>query len=213
MSDFQFDQETTASPASKRDGSAQRAQMHQFEGHLSSQWNIGDNPNGGYLLAIALRALLDAVPHPDPLSVTTQYLRPGLGGVAFELEIEVLRTGRSVSNARATLLQEGKPRVLVSAVCGDLSTGTGLTQTWSIPAPVIPAPDECVQRSAAGQGVELPILGRLDTRLEPSCAVPGSSEHAELNGWIRFKDGRNPDTTALPMFCDAFPPSPFAEHG
>jgi hypothetical protein len=51
-----------------------------FSGHVHAAWNIGANPNGGYLLALAARALQQCTPaQPDPLSITVHYLRPGLG--------------------------------------------------------------------------------------------------------------------------------------
>ncbi|HRH87017.1 MAG TPA: thioesterase family protein, partial [Rubrivivax sp.] len=50
-----------------------------FAGHVHAAWNIGDNPNGGYLLALAAQALRQCTPaQPDALSVTVHYLRPGL---------------------------------------------------------------------------------------------------------------------------------------
>ena len=52
----------------------------QFTAQVSGSWNIGDNPNGGYLTAIALQALRQTGPHQDPVSVTTHFLRPGSGG-------------------------------------------------------------------------------------------------------------------------------------
>jgi hypothetical protein len=33
---------------------------------LSSRWNIGDNPNGGYLVAVTLQALRRLGPHSTP---------------------------------------------------------------------------------------------------------------------------------------------------
>ena len=35
---------------------------------INRRWNIGNNPNGGYLLAIAVRAMREAAGRPDPLS-------------------------------------------------------------------------------------------------------------------------------------------------
>jgi len=52
-----------------------------FVGHVHPRWNIGANPNGGYLLALAAQALrLCAPTQPDPLSISVHYLRPGLAG-------------------------------------------------------------------------------------------------------------------------------------
>ena len=67
-----------------------------FAVDVSDQWNIGDNPNGGYLTAIALQALRKLGPHGDPISVTTHYLRPGSGG----------QPGDSAGRARTSALAD-----------------------------------------------------------------------------------------------------------
>jgi hypothetical protein len=77
----------------------------------------------------------------------------------------------------------------------------------------MPEPEQCVQRSAEAQGVHLPILDRLDTRLDPACAVPGASSEAVMRGMIRFLDGRAPDSRSLLLFTDSFPPSPLSKLG
>ena len=51
-----------------------------FAGEVHDGWDIGGNANGGYLLAIAARAIRDASERPDPVSVTAHYLRPGKPG-------------------------------------------------------------------------------------------------------------------------------------
>ncbi len=196
----QFDQETSVSQLSE----------NLWRGHLSANWNIGDNPNGGYLLSVALQALKQQLPHPDPVSVTTHYLRPGSPGEECEIEIDVVRLGKTLSTARATLTQGGKGRLEILAVFGDLSKSVGIDQEISIEAPQILPPDQCVKRDGDTQGIILPIAERLETVLDPRDATPGASDRAELNGWNRFIDGREPDTISLPLFCDTFPPSPFS---
>ena len=76
-------------------------------------------------------------------------------------------------------------------------------------APTLPAPELCMDRGSALQGVTLPIAERLDVRLNPAQAAPGQAEAAAISGWIRFRDGTDPDPQALALFCDAFPPSVF----
>src|SRR2546430_17662267 len=44
-----------------------------WRGEVESKWNIGSAPNGGYLLSIALSALRETLPHPDPLAVSAHY--------------------------------------------------------------------------------------------------------------------------------------------
>ena len=179
-----------------------------YRGYVHGSWNIGDNPNGGYLVSIASSALLDALPHPDPVSVTTHFLRPGSPDTDCDVQVEIIRTGRTLSTARATLSQDGKARIIVLAACADLDVSAGVDTPLTLEAPALPAPADCVQRSEKTQGLHLPILSRLDTRLDPACAVAGASDRARMAGRIRFTDERDPDTRSLLLFADAFPPSP-----
>ena len=49
-----------------------------YAARLDATWNVGTNPNGGYALTPALRAMLDVAAHPDTLSVTVHFLHPAL---------------------------------------------------------------------------------------------------------------------------------------
>jgi len=188
----------------------ERVADDRWRGHISPHWNIGNNPNGGYLQSVVIQALRTATPHPDPLSLTTHYLRPGVPDADCEISVELVRSGRTLSTTRASLAQEGKPRLEVLAAFGDLSQSAGVkTSIATIPPPDLPAPEDCIQRSGANQGVELPILARLDIRLHPQQVEAGQAGKAEVSGWIRFTDGREPDSCSLPLFTDTFPPSPF----
>lgn len=179
-----------------------------FEGLVHPAWNIGANPNGGYLLSLAVSALRQAAPqHVDPLSVTVHYLRPGLAGQPCTVDTQILRTGRTLTTARATLAQDGGSRLEVLAALGDLHQDA--SHRLTLPMPEIPPPERCVSRSGDEQGVDLPILDRVDIRLHPDEARAGAVGRAQVTGWIRFHDGRPPDALASLLFADAFPPSVF----
>lgn len=183
-----------------------------WQADVSAAWNIGQNPNGGYLLSLVGTALQQATPgQPDPLSITAHYLRPGLGGQPGEVAVDVLRRGRALSTARATLRQDGQPRLEVLAAMGDLGpAGTPpVGPQITLPPPELPPPDDCPGRSAPAQGVSLSILDRLDIRLHPLHARPGEVGRALVSGWIRFRDGRDADPLACLLMADAFPPAVF----
>ncbi len=198
-----FDRETVLEPL--EDGC--------WQGFVASAWNIGDNPNGGYLASLALAAVRKAVPHPHPVTVTTHFLRPGLADQPCQIAVEVLRTGRQLSTARAQLTQAGKARIELLCAFGDLAQPVGVDAEFTLPPPSLPAPEACTERSGETQGIHLPIMTRLDVRLHPRHARAGANDAAEMGGWIRFRDDRDPDTFALPLFVDAFPPTPLARLG
>ncbi len=182
-----------------------------YSGQVHPAWNIGANPNGGYLLALAAQALRQCAPgQPDALSITVHYLRPGLPGQPCQIDTQLLRSGRSLSTVRATLLQDGSPRLEVLAAMGNLAdTANAPPPLISLPQPSIPPPEACPGRSAAAQGVSMSILERLDIRLHPGQAQPGAVGAARVSGWIRFADGRPPDALGCLLMADAFPPAVF----
>jgi acyl-CoA thioesterase len=204
-----FDDDTRITPLGPLSDAAGSAAA--FAGRVDPAWNIGTNPNGGYLLALAAQAMRQRTPtQPDPLSINVHYLRPGLSGQACHIDTQLLRSGRTLSTVRATLAQDGQPRLELLASMGHLGEpDVAPAPLLTLPPPDMPPPEACPSRSAPAQGVDLSILQRLDVRLHPDDAVPGAVGRAELRGWIRFTDGRAPDALACLLMADAFPPAVF----
>lgn len=184
-----------------------------FHGTVSAGWSIGGNPNGGYLQSIVSAAIAESVEHPDPLSFTTHFLRPGVGGAECDVEVDILRVGRTLSTVRATLIQDGKARLEVMAAYGDLSQPAGVSADITQPVPDLPPPDQCIARTGDLQKIDIAMVDKLDVMLHPQQAKPGESDSPEISGWIKFPDGREPDSRAMLLFCDTFPPSPFGVLG
>ena len=184
-----------------------------WSSRLRKEWNIGVNSNGGYALTPVLRALNELAGHPDPISVTTHFLRPSRGDTDAEIRGELIRRGRTTATARGLLVQEGSERVSAVAAFGDLATAVGAAGSLTIEPPDLPPPDECLHRSGLEQGVDLPILSRVDVHIRPEQAVAGGADEAVVEGWIRLADGSEPTTMVLPLFADAFPPSLYSLYG
>ncbi len=192
----QFEQETAVT---RRDDTT-------WVGELHRGWRIGEVPNGGYVLALAGRALAEALPHKDPLSVNAFYLAPTrLGSV--ECQVEVLRSGRSTSFATARLIQDSEVKVQVTAAYTDLDALSG--PDWEgVERPLYPPWEEC----ASGGASKLEFRERVDIRLAQGGEVfrdhrpTGGGEFA---GWVAHADGSAPQALDLLMFADAFPPPAF----
>jgi acyl-CoA thioesterase len=175
-------------------------------------WTIVDRPNGGYLLALATRAALGAVDHPHPLAVTGQFLAPPVVGPA-ELEVVPLRAGRSLSTARVTLAQHGRPLLVALVGAGELDVGGAPEWQRAAGPPALPPVEQCVRSRPEVPGrIRINILDHLDVRLDPATAgslAGRPSGRLEMRGWVRFHDGRPPDPLALLQAVDALPPTSF----
>ena len=179
---------------------------------IDQGWSVAGRPNGGYLLALATRAAVEAAGQPHPLTVSAHFLTPGDPGPA-ELEVRRLRAGRSLSTARVTLVQEGTARLeaLVTAGRIDPDAAPGWRRA-SGPAG-LPPPEDCLPaRPELPGGVPVPLLDRVEMRIDPAttgwfAGRPGGS--LDMRGWVRFSDGRPADPLALLQMADALPPSSF----
>lgn len=94
MGDFERD--------TRVDGDADR-----YRATLSEDWRIW-GPNGGYLAAIALRAVGREAAIPRPASFHGHFLAVGRFD-AVQLEVEAIRKGRRSESFRVRMLQDGKP--------------------------------------------------------------------------------------------------------
>ena len=87
-------------------------------------WDIAGNANGGYLLALATRALVRAARRPDPVTVTAHYLSPGQPG-SVRIATKILKEGKRFSTGTATMFSGSRPLVTVLGTLGDLSQAQG----------------------------------------------------------------------------------------
>jgi acyl-coenzyme A thioesterase PaaI-like protein len=185
---------------------------------VDAGFTVGPKPNGGYLLAAAAhaaaRTLEDAgVVHVDPLAASAHYLWAPDPGPA-SVQVEVLRTGRSASQVRATIEQGDRPCVDATFTMGTLPDGNAPAIWSSLPPVALPPEEECFRLPARREGApfEVPIMDRTDLRLDPAClgfGVGAPSGAGELRGWVRFADGRPIDPRSLLYFLDCFPPATF----
>ena len=172
-------------------------------------WDIAGNANGGYLLAIAGRAITSATGKPDPVTITGHYLAPGHPG-PIQVDVAVHRDGRRHATASATVTADGRPLLVVLATTTDLRTADGPERIDSTPPP-IPEPDECVA-VVASDTFPPPFMGRVQLRLHPDDATFGSRPHhgaPRMRGWFRLADDEPVDSLGLVLATDAFPPTIF----
>jgi len=181
-----------------------------WSAELDPRWNVGENPNGGYLLAVVLRALVEETGRPDPVTVTAHYLSPPAAG-EVHVRTEIVKPGRTFVTATASMLQGGREKVRVLGAFTDLASRQGPTRISARP-PDIPPPEECESliELTRRAGRKIPeVMNRFDLRLPPDSpwGRPGEGDPFEITGWIRFRDGEEPGALSAPVFADAFPPT------
>ncbi|SDI87898.1 Acyl-CoA thioesterase [Frankineae bacterium MT45] len=177
---------------------------------ITDRWCLPmGNVNGGYLLGVANRALEAALPFSDPVATSATYLRQARPGPA-EVHVEVVRSGRRLAVGEARVITGGKEVLRVVATFADLTAGAEARSVQQLDAPRLPPPMEC-ERLHTDKVPTLTLAQRLEFRYP---ALPGWVGGAPTNDashefWMRFADGSDADTIALPTLVDAATPPAF----
>jgi acyl-CoA thioesterase len=120
--------------------SVRPAGHHRYHAELDERWNLRPLPQGGIVTAIAVRAMEVELAHDEqrPRTLHTTFAAQVAHG-SLEVEVEVLRTGRSMSQVRAEVRNPGSARGhLTTCVFG--STRPGFSFTDLRPPETIPDP-------------------------------------------------------------------------
>lgn len=192
-----------------------------FRAAIDPGFTIGPKAHGGYLLAVVGRAAGAAMrergsDHTDVLAITSHFVASPDPGPAT-IDIEVLRQGRSASQVRTTLRQDGAVAVEATCTLGDLSSVPDQAWWSDVPPPDLPPIEDCVRmvpiRDDAAEGSpRVSIADHLDSRLDPATAGfirAAPSGRGDLRGWLSLADGRPVDSLALLFLLDALPPASF----
>jgi hypothetical protein len=183
--------------------------MPSYDVDLDASWSIGDKPHGGYLLSTMAGLALDE-DHPHPMAVSAHYVSSPDAGPAT-IEVERLRTGRSVASSRIRLAQDAI-RVEALMTAGRYSPEADVF--WSVgSAPELPPLDDCPRAPAERpDGFRIGQLDHVELRIDPATAmwaVGAPAGQAEVRAYLRRDDGNDPALLDLLVFADALPPVTF----
>jgi hypothetical protein len=167
---------------------------------LSEAWASLMGAHGGYVTALAVRAIEARLDTQTVRTVCTSFLRPVAVGPA-SMSVETLRAGRSLSTFVVTLTQNGKPTTSTRVTTAAAAPGS----EWdhAAPLPVPPVADCIVVPGPPG----IRHLDHGNGLLDPAHLPLTRSEHAVLQGHIRPSEPRPIDTAWLVMVLDFFPPA------
>jgi len=203
----------TAADRFALDSAVVRVDDDRFTAECRQGWRVigGKAPNGGYLMAIAARAMALRAQRPDPVTLTAHFLSPpALGPV--EVVTEMVREGGRHRTVAARLVQDGVERVRLLGAFGDLERADGPTRVLREPPPwpdVSALPDPVTD---LGEHDVPEILHRLDHRMPPETlgwtrgAPSGDGTHG---GYCRWPDAAEMDPFGLLFVADAYPPAVF----
>ncbi len=199
-----------------RDTAVARAARGRYRATLTDQWSAPILPQGGVVTAVGLRAMqaeLD-VPAQRLRSVTTVFaaqVRPG----PVEIDVTVLRRGRSMSQLSATVRNVGEHAGHTSiAVFGDRRPGFEFVD---VAPPSVPPPEACPSfRDPPPPGFERRMTFSYWEHVEGRSAIGHAPWHewtpttSERAYWYRFDDsplvdGGHLDPVAVVTLCDTMP--------
>jgi acyl-CoA thioesterase len=175
---------------------------------IDRAWWIERGPNGGYLAAIVLRAVLAEVADPKrrPRSMTLHYLRPPVEGPC-EVDVTVERSGRGLTTASARLRQDGRDCVLALVALGVDRPGPTLREAGP---PAAPGPDDVEVPVRPPGAPDIPFRHRFDLRPAIGSLPFTQGPEALTGGWIRTADDDVVDDVLVAALTDSWPPAVFA---
>ena len=115
-----------------------------WRGEISERWWIIRGPYGGYLCALLVEALTDALDDParTPRSLTVHFLdAPAVGPVEVAATVE--RAGRSLTSVSLRMEQDGRPVALALASAATWRDGEAEWQELAMPE--VAPPEDCPQ--------------------------------------------------------------------
>jgi acyl-coenzyme A thioesterase PaaI-like protein len=180
-----------------------------FTGTIDESWSAPLGPNGGYLAALAIRALEAGV---DPQgerrlrSLTCHYLRRPEAG-PIELRPETVRSGRRLATGRLSAFQNGKE--VLAAIAAFAAPELVEIANWTPSPPAVEPPE-------AGGWVPFedgnpPLLQHL--RMAPRIGGPPFSgrelkpgEGPIAGGWVELAEPRPIDAALVALITDVWWP-------
>lgn len=200
-----FDQDTAVTRGRRPDGSPD----DRFEATVAFGYSVpGGAPNGGYLTALAGRALTERLGVPDPLTVTTHYLAPPSAAPVTILTEALKATGRHRTGV-ARVLQDDVEVLRVTGTCTDLAAAKGPTVMDGGP-PDVPAFEDCILIREQDHLPEM--FSKTELAVTPaslSWALGDRTNRAVLEGWTGIRDVDRVPTLGVLFLADAFVPPIF----
>jgi hypothetical protein len=199
--------------------------MHQFDcdisfkagkpfslsGHITDNWSVNGVPDGGYLMAILAKAMMQHSEMKSTSIITANFLNRCEPGDA-SVTIEKMTTSRQFDRFHGSLSQKGIQKIRAFGTFA-AENKECLVESYETSVPEIARLEKCVAMT------EIPnytLFSQLDVRLDPVCTgwMSGKlSDTSEIKGWIKFKNDRAFDVLSILLIADSFPPAVISSQG
>lgn len=164
-----------------------------YEAVLGHEWDLAPLPQGGVIVSFGLRAAAAEAGPDQPLRTCTTVFAGQVSAGELEIDVRVLRRGRSATQVLAEVRNRGAQAGAVTvAVYGGPRRGPSFVE---LRPPVVAPPAECRSfREPPPPGVEWPGPLPFWTRVEGRAALghPPWEEHepgaSDVAAWLRFDD-------------------------
>lgn len=182
-----------------------------FCGHITNNWSVNGIPDGGYLMAIFAKAMMQHSKMKSTPIITANFLNRCEPGDA-KILIEQMSTSRQFNRFQGSLRQKGKERIRAFGTFSDENKEC-LLESYEASCPEIAKLEKCLPVP------EIPnytLFSQLDIRLDPVCTgwLSGKlSAKSEIKGYIKFKNRRPFDVPSILLIADSFPPAVLSSQG
>ena len=182
-----------------------------WKAEIQPGWDIFGIANGGYLMAMAARAMSAAAGGRLPVSVTAHFTRPVSAG-AVTVTVNPVKVGRRFSTLRATLTAESDSVSLLGSFAEPQSGAAEPLYAAAAP-PEMPPPEECIRALPSADGpLPPPLMAQFEERIHPDDVGPLRGEPsgtARVRGCLRLHEDEPQDAFTLLLAADSFPPAVF----
>ncbi|MBV9042605.1 MAG: thioesterase family protein [Acidimicrobiia bacterium] len=176
-----------------------------FGGHIDEAWWVYRGPHGGYVGAIVMRAMVEAVANPSrpARSFTIHYLAPPKVG-PVEVETTIERSGGAMTSVSARLIQDGQPMALA---LGAFSKSRDAPEYVDVQMPDVPPPSRVPPMSMEASP---PHIRFFEHRQAIGPAPFSGGDEAISGGWLRLAEPQILDAPLLVEYADGWMPAVFS---
>ena len=172
-----------------------------YVGAFDESWYQGRGVVGGLVAAVLTRAMEREVgDRPAIRSTTTTFVRPALAGPA-KVIVEILRRGRSVTQARSTLLDPEEK--IIATATATFARARKSEVRYAAPDPIDwPPPEEVPEGHEA---LYIPkFCERFEFRQAEGPPPFSNADDPRIGGWCRMRDGARCSAASLTVLLDGW---------